>query len=80
MTEQQLIARAVNFATNMKNISRFLTVNRDDLELYGVKTFVVDAKALRSYYEHHEVNIAWRKFDVFYEEFQNRVEQHLMYS
>jgi len=78
MTEQQLINRAVYFANNMKNINRFMVVDKATLELYGVKAFVVDTKALRAYYDRHEVNSAWRKFDVFNEEFQNRVEQHLM--
>lgn len=79
MTEQQLITRASNFANNMKNINRFLVVDKDTLELYGTKTFVVNQKNLRQYYEYHEPNSAWRNWDVFYTEFQNRVDEHLMY-
>ena len=77
MTEQHLINRAVNFAQNMKNINRFLVVNKDVLDLYGVRTYVVNSKELRKYYEYHEPNFAWRQFDVFHSEFQLRVEQHL---
>lgn len=75
MTEQQIINRAVNFANNMKNINRFLIADKVTLELYNVKTFVVDTKNLRSYYEHHETIREWRNFDVFLEQFQHRVEQ-----
>ena len=77
MTEQQLVERAVRFARSVKNINRFLLVNKDVLGLYGVREYVVDGKELRRYYESHEPNFAWRRWDVFYSEFQLRVEQHL---
>ena len=77
MTEQQLVERAVRFARSVKNINRFLLVNKDVLGLYGVREYVVDGKGLRRYYEYHEPNSAWRRWDVFYSEFQLRVEQHL---
>ena len=77
MTEQQLINRAVNFAQNMKNINRFLCVDKATLEIYGVCEYVVDSNELKKYYEYHETVKEWRKFDVFLEEFQNRVEEHL---
>ena len=77
MTEQQLINRAVSFARSMKNINRFLLINKDVLELYGVSEYVVDSKGLRRYYEYHEPNFAWRRFDVFHSEVQLRVEQYL---
>jgi len=76
MTEQQCINRAVEFARGVK-INRFLVINKDVLELYGVREYVVDDKELKKYYEHHEPNFAWRRWDVFYVEFQLRVEQHL---
>lgn len=77
MTEQQLINRAVSFARGMKNINRFLLINKDVHELYGVSEYVVDSKGLRRYYEYHEPNFAWRRFDVFHSEVQLRVEQYL---
>jgi len=77
MTEQQLIDRAVRFAWGVKNINRFLLPDRDVLELYGVREHVVNSKESRRYYEYHEPNFAWRRWDVFYSEFQLRVEQHL---
>lgn len=77
MTEQQLINRAVNFAQNMKNINRFLCVDKATLEIYGVREYVVDVNELKKYYEFHETVKELRKFDVFLEEFQNRVENHL---
>ena len=77
MTEQQLVERAVRFARSVKNINRFLLTNKDVLGLYGVREYAVDSKELRRYYESHEPNFAWRRWDVFYSEFQLRVEQHL---
>ena len=77
MTEQQLINRAVSFAWSVRNINRFLLTNKDVLGLYGVREYVVDSKELRRYYEYHEPNFAWRRWDAFYSEFQLRVEQHL---
>ena len=77
MTEQQLINRAVSFAWSVRNINRFLRTNKDVLWLYGVREYVVDSKELRRYYEYHEPNSAWRRFDVFHSEFQLRVEQYL---
>ena len=79
MTEQQLVERAVRFARSVKNINRFLLVNKDVLGLYGVREYVVDGKGLRKYYEYHEPNSAWRKFDVFHAEFQLRVEQYIQW-
>ena len=77
MTEQQLINRAVSFAWGVKSINRFLVPDKDVLGLYGVREYAINNKKLRRYYEHHEPNFAWRQWDVFYSEFQLRVEQHL---
>jgi hypothetical protein len=42
-------------------------------ELYGYTNFVLDARTLRSYYEHYEPIPEWRDWPAFLAEVENRV-------
>ena len=65
--------RAIVFARNVRNLNRFLVSDRVTEELYGYKNFVLSEQKLRSYYEHHEPNPAFRNFTAFRAELELRL-------
>ncbi len=73
MTPLALQQRAQSFAQRVTNLNRFLVSDKVTKELYGYTNFVLDARTLRSYYEHYEPIPEWRDWPAFLAEVENRV-------
>ena len=69
--------RAIRFANNVKHLNRFLVPDPVVEGLYGYRTYVLSETKLRTYYERHEPNPAWRNYPAFRNQMQSRVELHL---
>ena len=57
--------RAARFASNVKNLSHFITSDNTTKELYGYTQHVLNENNLRRYYERHETIKEWRDWDTF---------------